>query len=184
MAQKEQKQGENDALLGQTDPKSSKKPLFERSKLDKPIAGVESDTGLVPLETLSVNELLEWRASIDKLLPARSLAELDLEEEVLLQFARTKALYDRVAEDSNTPANQRAQVANSCTSILDQLIKMQAKLYGAERVKALEQVLIRVLKTLPEAAQTEFFSRYERALEELGLAKSAPTPTPKEPATK
>jgi hypothetical protein len=32
-------------------------------------------------------------------------------------------------------------------------------------------VLVKVLKTLPEATQQEFFTRYERALEETGVKR-------------
>lgn len=138
--------------------------LFDASKLSQPLASPEGTDRLVPLETLPLNELLELRARIDALLPARSLSDLDLEEEVLLQFARTKGLYDDVIKDIGTPANQRAQVANSCTAILDQLIKMQKALYSAERVKALEGALIRTLKEVSEEVQARFFEIYERAL--------------------
>lgn len=150
--------------------KIAKTGLFDRGALSKTPGTAEGAGALVSIDKLSLTELLELRADIDAALPPRALADLDLEEEVLLQFARTKALYDRISEDNTVPANQRAQVANSCTSILDQLIKMQARLYSAERVKSLEQVLIKVLKTLPEATQTDFFERYERALEDLAAA--------------
>jgi uncharacterized protein (UPF0147 family) len=171
MALKQQKPGAKEAKPGEFEQEMPKRGLFDRSKLDRQLVEGTSKPPTFPLDNLGLAELLDLRAEIDKRLPARSLAEMDLEEEVLLQFARTKSLYDTVVEDENTPANQRAQVANSCTTILQQLMQMQTKLYGAERVKALEQVLVKVLKTLPEATQQEFFTRYERALEETGVKR-------------
>jgi uncharacterized protein (UPF0147 family) len=171
MALKQQKPGAKEAKPGEFEQETPKRGLFDRSKLDRQLVEGTSKPPTFPLDNLGLAELLDLRAEIDKRLPARSLAEMDLEEEVLLQFARTKSLYDTVVEDENTPANQRAQVANSCTTILQQLMQMQTKLYGAERVKALEQVLVKVLKTLPEATQQEFFTRYERALEETGVKR-------------
>lgn len=120
------------------------------------------------LEKLSLAELLEWRAAIDVLLPPQKLSDLDLEQEVLLQFAQTKALYVKVAQETSTPANQKAQVANSCTTILDQLIKMQRRLYAAERVKAMESALVKALRELDnEKVSTRFFEIYEKQLEQL-----------------
>lgn len=149
-------------------PESTKKPFFDPSKLDQALGKQKeavAPAALAPYSGMSVSELLEQRAAIDALLPARSLAEVDIEEEVLLQFARTKALYDAISSDKEVPANQRAQVANSCTAILDQLIKMQARIYGAERIKAIESALIRTLRAFDEAVQARFFELYERALE-------------------
>jgi hypothetical protein len=178
MSQKDAILGENEQLFDGIYPKHEKPGLFDRDKLSRMPQGSQGGGALVPLEQLSLHALLDLRAQIDERLPARSLGEIDLEEELLLQFARTKSLFEAVVEDDKTPANQRAQVANSCSAILEQLVKMEAKLYSSERVKALEQVLVRALKTLPEAQQVAFFERYERALDELGLAKSAPTLTP------
>jgi hypothetical protein len=151
-------------VLFETPAKTGGSSLFDASKLNQPIRPAGAASTIGALATMTLAELLELRAAVDSHLPARSLSELDLEEEVLLQFARTKGLYDDVIKDDKTPANQRAQVANSCTAILDQLIKMQKALYSAERVKAIEGALIRTLKEFPEAQQTRFFELYERAL--------------------
>lgn len=149
-------------------PDRQKTALFDLGKGKTPFDGTSSPSELVALETLSLLELLEWRAAIDKLLPARQLSDLDLEEEVLLQYAQTKRLYVEVAQDSKTPANQKAQVANSCTTILDQLIKMQRRLYAAERVKSMESALIKTLRELgDDKIYARFFEIYEKALEQL-----------------
>ena len=158
--------------------KSPKTGLFDTSKMVKPLGHVPEGGGARPLEGHTLNELLELRAAIDALLPAVKLSDVDLEEELMLQFARTKGLYDAVVKDENTPANQRAQVANSCTAILEQLIKMQKALYGAERMKALEQTLIRTLKQFPDDVQAKFFELYERALTAINLPAPTTTGTP------
>jgi hypothetical protein len=145
-----------------------KTALFDLSKGKGPLDSDYDRGEAVELDKLSLTELLRLRADIEALLPPRQLSDLNLEEEVLLQFQQTKALYSRVAEDKNTPANQKAQVANSCTTILDQLIKMQRRLYAAERVKAMESALIKSLRELgEERVSARFFAIYERALEQL-----------------
>jgi hypothetical protein len=172
---------ENSADSSENQPKAPKSGLFELGKRGLGAGTVSAPAEAQPfasLDSMELGALLELRGEIDQRLPARSLADLDLEEELLLQFARTKQLYDAVTKDKSTPANQKAQVANSCTTILDQLAKMQGKIFSAERNKALEHVLIRTLKTLPEAAQREFFERYELALEQLGLPPVIAPPAP------
>lgn len=114
------------------------------------------------IEKLDLEGLLELKCRIEAMLPPTKLAELDLEGEVVMQYHRAKALMTTVVADEATPANQKAQVANSCASVLDQLIKMQTRLYSAERVKALEAALIKALKTLPSETQALFIETYEK----------------------
>ena len=109
-----------------------------------------------------VPQLIMLRQRIEALLPARKLTDIDLETEIVLQLTQAKHLQSAVLADSHCPANQKAQVANSCAAVLDQLIKMQVKLYDAERMKAIEQSLIKAVKTLPVEAQQMFFVEYER----------------------
>lgn len=172
MLKKASKTAGNSAESPQNEPNPPKAPLFDLGALSKPLAGAEARGPLVPLEKLDLNELLDLRSQIDERLPPRRLADLDLEEEVMLQFARTKLLYNNVIADGGTPANQRAQVANSCTAILDQLIKMQTRLYDAGRVQALEQALVRTMREQPEAVQERFFELYERNLAAAAVAKT------------
>lgn len=115
-----------------------------------------------PLAELDTAGLLDLRGRIDAHLPALKLTDLNLETEIVLQYQRAKALLGRVIADTKIPTNQKAQVANSCMAILEQLVKMQGKLYSAERFKAIEQCLIKALKTLPREAQEKFFVDYER----------------------
>lgn len=155
---------ENEGNSLKTPPESVDSALFKSSTLSRRPGSPQQETYL---SKMSVPELIELRGQIDSLLPPRKLSDVDIEEELLLQFAQTKVLYSHVIENQETPANQRAQVANSCTAILEQLIKMQTRLYSAERVKAVEQATIRVMREMGEEVQARFFEIYERALEAL-----------------
>lgn len=117
------------------------------------------------LDGMQVEDLLALRSEIDARLPATSLRDIDLAEELVLQFQKVKALQSKVL-DSGTSAQQKAAVANSCASALGQLVKMQTELYTAERMKAIEQIVIHVMRDQPEHIQVAFFDKYERALGE------------------
>ena len=111
----------------------------------------------------TVEELLTLRNEIDQMLPAAELKDIDLNRELVLQYMQVKSLQSSVMDDDGTPANQKAQVANSCASTLSQLTKMQAELFDAERLKTVEQILIRTLQKFPEMSEA-FLVEYEDAL--------------------
>lgn len=113
------------------------------------------------LESMGVDELLDLRDRIDSLLPATKLSEIDLAEELVLQFQKVKALQAKVL-DSNTSAQQKAAVANSCAGALQNLVKTQAELHTAERFKAIENLMIKYLKRLPLDVATQFLEEYEQ----------------------
>ena len=75
-----------------------------------------------------------------------------------------KKLQREVLEDTQTPANQMAQVANSVASVLASLSKLQNETYDSERLKRVESVLIEALNELPMGVQDEFLSKYEALL--------------------
>jgi hypothetical protein len=138
---------------------NDQKGLFNAEKLDGPLP---SPAKGYDLDKMDVAELLELRQRIEARLPARKLEDIDLEQEIVFQYQGSKALLAKVTGDDGTPANQKAQVANSCASVLDQLLKMQTRIYSAERIKAIEQALVKAVKTLPVEAQQQFFVDYER----------------------
>lgn len=120
------------------------------------------------LSGLNVHELLSLRAEIDTFLPSQSIMDMDLESELLMQYAQTKAILAEAISDVETPANQKAQLVNTCANILSEITKSQSSLYNAERLKVMEQALINALKEAPSDVSEKFFLNYERELSMLG----------------
>jgi hypothetical protein len=73
-------------------------------------------------------------------------------------------MQQKALDSSAVSAQQKAAVANACSSSLAQLVKMQTELHNAERLKMIEQALIQVMRDQPEAIQLAFFDKYERIL--------------------
>lgn len=144
-------------------------PLFDKSAFKS--VSIESESNQIvsdkTLSGMNLHELLALVAKIEVYLPSKSLKDMNLEDELLIQYQQTKALLASIIDDVGTPANQRAQVINSCSSILAQITKTQTDLYNSERLKVLEQALINALKTVPESVSEKFFENYERQLEGL-----------------
>lgn len=128
------------------------------------------DISLTPVEkpvfkVSSMNQaaLLDLRTQVDEHLGLK-LEDLNLAEELALQFKQAKLLFNEVNADPDVAANQKAQVINSISSILATITKAQAELYNAERLKKLEAATLKALKTLPKTEQEAFFSLYEQYL--------------------
>jgi len=131
--------------------------MFDNKKpVPKPQGGANLRIG-----TMGEAQLLALRAEIDELLPAVALSDLDLERELVLQYRTVKAMQATILVDEDVQANQKAQVAGQCASTLAQLTKMQTDFYTAERLKAIETALIRLLKSWPKELTLKFFEEYE-----------------------
>lgn len=126
---------------------------------------------VLEIEDLDLSGLLELRERIDQRLPAKNLVDMDLEEELVIQLQSVKALQQRVSDNANVPANQKAQIASTCATILAQLTKLQANTYDSERFKQIEQLLITHLNDRGDAFATVFIDEYEAALRKRGLLK-------------
>jgi hypothetical protein len=137
-------------------PHESRKIIALNPDLPKPAAKAAPR-----IDTLSIPDLLALRAQIDAALPAAALADLDLESELVVQYQTIKELQNRTLGDDETPANQKAQVANACAAVLGQLVKMQAEFYTAERFKSIEGLMVKALKTLPLEHAEQFLRDYE-----------------------
>jgi hypothetical protein len=99
--------------------------MLDREKYDQVISGdafssAAESTIFEDIKDWDVEELLELRASIDALLPASNLSEMNLEGELVRQYYRVVALQTRTLADERTPANQLAQVSNVVASTLQQ----------------------------------------------------------------
>lgn len=93
-----------------------------------------------------------------------SLAEIKLEAELAEQYGKAKSLYASVEADKNTPPNQKAQVLNTVSAVIQAITKSQVDLYNMNKVKALEDALTTALRSLPEPAQQLFYKEYEANL--------------------
>lgn len=118
----------------------------------------------VNLDNFTLQDLLKLRADIDRRLPAKHLRDVNLERELILQHQATLELQNQVMQDSDVPANQRAQCANAVASILQQLIKLQETVHTTERLKRIEGKLIEALNGLPKEQQESFLAVYEEVL--------------------
>jgi hypothetical protein len=95
---------------------------------------------------------------------SETLADLNLEHELVRQFNVVRGMQDDVLSDPDVPANQKAQVANAVASTIKQLVETQEKYYNQERLKKIEAGLIKVLGKLPAEAAAEFLDIYEKEL--------------------
>ena len=91
-----------------------------------------------------------------------SLGDINLEHELMSQYAKVKKLQTDVLIDDSVPANQKAQCAGAVASTLQQLIKMQTEFYTAERFRSIENLMIAYMKKLPLADAQSFLDEYEK----------------------
>ena len=117
------------------------------------------------LDAYTLQELLDLRARIERRLPARSLKDINLERELVLQVMALQQLQNSVIDDDDTPANQKAQTASALSAALMNLVKVQSEVHNSERMKKIEAILIDTLKDLPVEAVEAFLANYEQALE-------------------
>lgn len=112
------------------------------------------------------HELVALRDEITQLLPPLELANINLEEEMLLQLRSTRSLQNEIIGDHEVPVNQKAQVANSVSATLVKLSELQEKLYTTERLKRIEKSLITAVSKLPDDLIAEFMSNYKVILDD------------------
>ena len=100
-------------------------------------------------------------------LPERgSLKSLDLDAELYNAYAKAKNYLADVQSDDRVPPNQLAQLMNTISAILKEIVKMQTELHNAERVKKLEAAMIQAIKLAPPESQQAFLEEYEAILKE------------------
>jgi hypothetical protein len=115
---------------------------------------------------MTVAELLEARAVIDSLLPARNLVDVNMEEEMLMQLALLRELSQNtmIGTGENVgeaPLNQRAQVMNAITTLLKSLSDRQVEVFSSERFKRIEMLLVKHLKKQGGEFAKQFLDEYE-----------------------
>lgn len=97
-------------------------------------------------------------------IPPQNLDELDLGQELADNLQAARSLRLEIQTDPDIPANQKAQVMNSVTTILTNLVKLQTDVYNAQRLKELEAILIKTMQAQPEPLKSLFFQEYEANL--------------------
>lgn len=127
-----------------------------------------------PLEGLDAEELLKLRSRIDKKLNL-DLTQLNLAEELGLQYRSGMTLLASVQDDSEVPANQRAQVFNSVGAMLEKIVKNQKIVYSAERLKRYESAFLKTVEMIgTEAMKKHFFDLYSEFLQDESKPEEKP----------
>lgn len=116
------------------------------------------------LDLYSDEELLELRMRIDEKLGIGHLGSLDVGAELMIQLRTLKLLQHQALTDKEAPLNQKAQATNTVSALLRDLVKSRARLYDAERSKAIEDMTIDALKDCPMEVKDQFFARLEKML--------------------
>lgn len=141
--------------------------MIKDRSLASPIAAPKAD----PLEGLDDAALLALRSRIDKQLRV-DLAKLDLADELGVQYRSGMTLLATVRDDPDVPANQKSQVFNTVSAMLEKIVKQQKVVFNAERLKRFESAFLRVLDEMPAESKRKFFDMYadyltgEKKLEE------------------
>lgn len=111
---------------------------------------------LKSLDKLSETQLMELRHELDMRLQI-SIEDLNLTEEISLQYRQAKALLSRIQNDVSTPANQLAQVFNTTQAQLEKIIKQRAQIFNQERLKRYESAMLAMLEQCVTNEQKEKF---------------------------
>ena len=147
--------------------------MIDESKMAKISApALDSRDLKASLKALPARELRKLLTMVEELLPDTSVQkvkDLDLEDELMQQYTKTKDLMDECIGDTEVAPNQKAQVANSVVSTLGHLVKLQEDLRLQQTLKQMEATLIDVIKTLPKETKDEFFTEYETRAKKSGL---------------
>ena len=136
---------------------------YREPKIDK----VKRTVVEIDVAECTVEELLSFRQQINAALPARSLKDLDLSEELVIQVLALQQAQANALENSDAPINQLAQAMNALSAALTTLVKLQNETFTSERLKKVEAILIECLVDLPAETQGRFLTAYTRDLGEL-----------------
>lgn len=120
------------------------------------------------LANLSDDELLSLRRLIDVRLKVE-IANINLTEELGLQYREGLLLLNSIREDRGTPVNQKAQALNTVRTALVEIIKQQHLVYSAERLKRFEVAFHKILEKLPEDSRKHYFEMYGDFLNDKGV---------------
>lgn len=94
------------------------------------------------------------------------LEKIDLSEEIVKHFAKTKQMIEQALQDPDAKAGEKASAVRTLNDLLSQLVRLQADIYNINRLRAQEFALIESLQVLPEDTKEHFFRLYEEKLSE------------------
>lgn len=120
------------------------------------------------LNQMSESELMSVRHDLDLRL-AISIEQLNLTEELSLQYRQGKTMLDRVVNDDQVPANQVAQIFNSTQAQLEKIIRLRAQIFSQERLKRFEGAFLKVLElAATDEQRVQFMEMYGDFLKDKG----------------
>lgn len=123
---------------------------------------------LKALGALTEGQLMRARHEIDMLVKI-DINQMNLTEELGLQYRQAKQLLATVQHDTSTPANQKTQIFNSLNAQLDKIIKQRQAVLSQERLKRFEAAFLNTLKQLgDETLQQNFLDLYGEFLRDKG----------------
>lgn len=117
------------------------------------------------LEPWEEADLLDLRHYIDTRLHL-DIADINLVDEISVQFRQAKAMMDQVQKDNTIPTNQKAQLFNSLRSQLDQIFKQQVAIWSMGRLRDIETATVKACKLMTAEQKEAFMSVYGRYLKE------------------
>lgn len=94
---------------------------------------------------------------------------LNLTEEVGLQFKQAKFFLSTLMTDEDIPANHKAQALNTVTRLLHTMTDMREKIYGQERQKKFDAAWLRTMRELPKHQQETFMELFGEHLNDRGV---------------
>ena len=128
----------------------------------------------IPVESIElgaykVEDLLRLRDRVIKRLPATTIEDIDLTQELVLRYIAAKELLDDIAGyREDIPLNQIAQANNSLVSMMKELALQQKQLFDTTRLQRLEKALAKALVKFPELYDA-FFDAYEAEAHKQGI---------------
>jgi len=107
--------------------------------------------------------LLVLRNEIDRKLNL-GLDQLDMANELSLQYRRANDLYAEVLQDKQIPTNQKAQVLNTLSNVLKSITESSQVTFSIARQKKIEAATLAAVRDLPKEAKDKFFSMFKEFL--------------------
>lgn len=141
------------------DPEKPRVNLKNEEKAPKP--------GRSPIlwEHMTDAERLAHYQDLREFLPAIALKDMNVEQELMLQYQTLKAAQRDALDDQETTTSAKASISNSVSSTLAKVASLQIEIYSSERFKMIELALIRMLSRWPEEQVKDFLDEYKKVIE-------------------